>query len=248
MNIIKRNGTIEPFYRDKVVNAITGAMDETEKGIDFPLAFQIAVDIEDKYKHDGIRGSIPTVEDIQDEVEHQLMCSDRKEVAKRYILYREERAKKRNEMWEMDELQRDIYEKKYRFGDETFDEFLNRVSGNNKAIKKYIRDKKFCPAGRILAGRGLDNHGRNVTLSNCYVMPKVEDNIESIFDTAKWLARTYSYGGGCGLNISKLRPKNSKVNNAAKLTTGSVSFMDLYSLVTGLISQKGRRGKYCSTM
>ena len=98
MNIIKRNNTVEPFYRDKVVNAITGAMDETEKGIDFPLAFQIAVDIEDKYKHDGIRGSIPTVEDIQDEVEHQLMCSDRKEVAKRYILYREERAKKRNEV------------------------------------------------------------------------------------------------------------------------------------------------------
>jgi ribonucleoside-diphosphate reductase alpha chain len=98
------------------------------------------------------------------------------------------------------------------------------------------------PAGRILAGRGLDKLGRKITLSNCYVMPKVEDNIESIFDTAKYLARTYSYGGGVGLTISKLRPKGSKVNNAASTTTGAVSFMDLFSLVTGLIGMRGRRG------
>ncbi len=84
------------------------------------------------------------------------------------------------------------------------------------------------PAGRILAGRGLDKYGRKITLSNCYVMPKVEDNIESIFDTAKYMARTYSYGGGVGLNLSKLRPKGAKVNNAANTTTGAVSFMDLF--------------------
>lgn len=63
-----------------------------------------------------------------------------------------------------------------------------------------------------------------------------------IFDCAKKLARTYSYGGGCGVDISKLSPRGAKVNNAAKETTGSVSFMDLYSMVTGLIGQAGRRG------
>ncbi len=120
--------------------------------------------------------------------------------------------------------------------------FLERVSGGNGPIKKAIKDKKFMPAGRILAGRGLDKFGRKITLSNCYVMPKVEDNIEAIFDTAKYLARTYSYGGGCGLTLSKLRPKGAKVNNAANTTTGAVSFMDLFSLVTGLIGMKGRRG------
>ena len=97
------------------------------------------------------------------------------------------------------------------------------------------------PAGRILQEE-LDKLGRKVTLSNCYVMPKVEDNIESIFDTAKYMARTYSYGGGVGLNLSNLRPRGAKVNNAASTTTGAVSFMDLYSLVTGLIGMKGRRG------
>ena len=69
-----------------------------------------------------------------------------------------------------------------------------------------------------------------------------EDEIESIFDCAKKLARTYSYGGGCGVDISRLSPRGAKINNAAKETSGAVSFMDLYSLVTGLIGQNGRRG------
>lgn len=69
-----------------------------------------------------------------------------------------------------------------------------------------------------------------------------EDSIESIFDCASKLARTYSYGGGCGIDLSKLAPRGAKVNNTAKETSGSVSFMDLYSLVTGLIGQNGRRG------
>lgn len=77
---------------------------------------------------------------------------------------------------------------------------------------------------------------------NCYVMSPPEDNIESIFDTAKYLARTFSYSGGCGVDISKLRPSGMKVHNAAETTTGSISFMDLYSKVTEIIGAKGRRG------
>ena len=62
------------------------------------------------------------------------------------------------------------------------------------------------------------------------------------FDCAKKLARTYSYGGGCGVDISRLSPRGARINNAAKETSGSVSFMELYSLVTALIGQNGRRG------
>ena len=142
----------------------------------------------------------------------------------------------------MTDLQRDIYEQKYRFEDETFDEFLNRVSDGDLFIKEAIRKQEFMPAGRILAGMDLYNRGRKVTLSNCYVLPKVEDNIESIFDTAKYLARTYSYGGGCGVAVSQLRPAGAKVNNAAATTSGATSFMELYSMVTELIGMKGRRG------
>ncbi len=240
--IIKRDGRKVKYDGDKIFNAIIKAMAETEDGVDEELASQIVVKITRQlHEPTWIKGDV-TVEVLQDMVEEHLMDSKRKDVARRYILYREERARLRDKGWEMTDLQRDIYEQKYRFENETFDEFLDRVSNKNEYIKKAIRDKKFIPAGRILAGRGLDKLGRKVTLSNCYVLPKVEDNIESIFDTAKHLARTYSYGGGVGFQISKLRPKGAKVNNAASTTTGACSFMELYSLVTGLIGMRGRRG------
>lgn len=140
------------------------------------------------------------------------------------------------------QLGQDIWERKYRYENETFDGWINRVSGGNSEIANLIKEKKFLFGGRILANRGLENKGRKISLSNCYVIEPPEDNIESIFDCAKKLARTYSYGGGCGVDISKLSPRGAKVNNAAKETTGSVSFMDLYSMVTGLIGQAGRRG------
>lgn len=237
LNVEKRNGMIVDFDGDKIVKAVCKAMGETEKGIDEDKAKQIAGKVFDTFND----LDMVDIEKIQDFVEIELMRA-RPDVAKKYILYREERSRLRKHGWEMSDLQRDIYEKKYRFENESFDQFLTRVSGGNNFIKKAIKDKNFMPAGRILAGRGLDKHGRKITLSNCYVMPKVEDNIEAIFDTAKYMARTYSYGGGVGLTLSKLRPKGAKVNNAASTTTGAVSFMDLYSLVTGLIGMRGRRG------
>lgn len=238
MKVIKRNGDSVNFDEDKIFNAINKAAAETELGIDYKLAREISSMIKEELENTEFT---PNVEHIQDVVEDSLMQSDRRDIAKTFILYREERNKLRHQGWVMTELQRDIYEKKYKLGNETFDEFLDRVSGGNQPISKAIRDKKFLPAGRILAGRGTAHHGKKVTLSNCYVVPKVEDSIESIFDTAKYLARTYSYGGGVGLNISNLRPRGAKVQNSADTTTGATSFMDLYSMVTGLIGQKGRR-------
>lgn len=139
-------------------------------------------------------------------------------------------------------LGQDIWEKKYKNLDENFSQWVDRISGGKDYIKELIYNKEFLFAGRILSNRGLHKLGRKITYSNCYVIAPPEDNIESIFETAKKLARTYSYGGGCGVDISKLRPHGSKVNNAAKSTTGAISFMDLYNLTTDIIGQKGRRG------
>jgi len=136
----------------------------------------------------------------------------------------------------------DIWERKYRYEDETFDQWLDRISGGNNAVRDLIIDKKFLFGGRILSNRGLEHSGRKVSMSNCYVCEPPEDNLESIFECAKKIARTYSYGGGIGVDLSKLAPNGAKVRNAAKESSGAVSFMDLYSLVTGLISQNGRRG------
>lgn len=152
---------------------------------------------------------------------------------------------KDNKAWKWlneNQLSYDIWEKKYRQNDETFDEWLYRITGGNEEYIRIILEKLFLPAGRILSNRGLYKHGIKVTYSNCYVQEPPTDSIESIFDCAKEIARTFSYGGGVGIDISKLAPRGAKVNNTAKETSGAVSFMDLYSMVTGLIGQNGRRG------
>lgn len=140
------------------------------------------------------------------------------------------------------QLGMDIWKNKYCHNGEDFEQWIDRITAGNQEIARLIREKKFLFGGRILSNRGLENEGRKVSLSNCYVVTPPEDNIESIFECAKKLARTYSYGGGCGVDISGLAPRGARINNAAKETSGAVSFMELYSLVTELIGQNGRRG------
>ncbi|WP_373598294.1 adenosylcobalamin-dependent ribonucleoside-diphosphate reductase [Paraclostridium bifermentans] len=243
--IIKRDGSIEVFSKVKIQDAIYKATVNSEQGIDKELGKSISNKVEEIFKS---KEKAMTVEEIQDLVEVLLMESNRKDVAKHYILYREKRANIRKKPWEMDELQKSIWKNKYRYNNESFDEWINRISGKNVRIAKLIRQKRFLFAGRILANRGLNKDGLKVTYSNCYVLEPPKDNLEDIFDTAKKLARTFSYGGGVGIDISKLRPRGSKVNNSAKNTTGAVSFMELYSMTTGLIGQRGRRGALMISM
>ena len=123
----------------------------------------------------------------------------------------------------------DIWEKKYCYQGETFDHWLDRISVGDEELKQLLT-------------------GLKITLSNCYVVAPPEDSIESIFETAGKLARTFSYGGGVGIDISKLAPRGAKINNTASETSGAVSFTDLFSMVTGLIGQHGRRGALMLTM
>ncbi len=108
-----------------------------------------------------------------------------------------------------------------------------------------LEDYRFVPGGRILFGAGQT---RKSTLLNCYFFRIREDSIEAIFDWCKEAARTYSFGGGVGTDISVLRPKGAPVNNSAIYSSGSVSFMELLSTTTGTIGQAGRRGALMITI
>lgn len=99
--------------------------------------------------------------------------------------------------------------------------------------------ENIIPGGSIMANLGKPSP---TSLSNCFVLGQPEDDIESIFNYARDAAQLYKRRGGVGIDISFLRPRNAEVNNASKTSTGSVSFMDLYSEVTKLIGQEGRRG------
>ncbi|MDP6935810.1 MAG: adenosylcobalamin-dependent ribonucleoside-diphosphate reductase [Candidatus Marinimicrobia bacterium] len=165
------------------------------------------------------------------------------------------------------ELAKNIYTKKYFLKDldcelieqkpedvfKRLSSFLATVEGTKAKQKKWagkfydeLFHGRFTPGGRVLAGAG--DLYRLKTLANCFVTKIHKDEIDSIYKAAYECARTYSYGGGIGVDISSLRPKDSVVHNAADSSTGAVSFMELYSLTTGLIGQSGRRGALMLTI
>ena len=84
-HVIKRDGRVVDFNNQKIVAAILKAMNVTDSGEDIVLAAQIA-DAISKLERDDM-----SVEDIQDCVEFELMNSPRKEVARKYIAYRNQR-------------------------------------------------------------------------------------------------------------------------------------------------------------
>ena len=146
-----------------------------------------------------------------------------------------------------DQMCLDIVDRKYLLDEdilghkETIDELLDRVSGGYYEARKLMEERKFIPGGRIIANRGLQKYGLKITYSNCYVNNPPEDNIESIYNTCAQLARTFSYGGGCGIDLSKLSPAGAKVNNTARKSTGAISFVNTFSEVSETIGQNGRR-------
>lgn len=148
--------------------------------------------------------------------------------------------------WKLSELGKDIWKKKYQRNGESFEDWLERVSGGDLDVIQLIVDKKFLFGGRILSNRGITDRG--VTYSNCYVIEPPHDSIEGIYEAAMKLARTFSYGGGCGVDISTLRPKGAEVHNAALTTSGAVSFMDVLEQTARVIGQNGRRGALMISM
>lgn len=134
-------------------------------------------------------------------------------------------------------LGQDIWKKKYCYANETFDEWLNRVSGGNEELKQLIYEKKFLFGGRALANRGTNTKG---SMFNCYSHGYVDDSIEDIMKTNTDLALTYKAQGGQGLSLSKIRPKGTMIGKEYQ-SDGIVPFMELFNTTTSSISQGGAR-------
>lgn len=128
---------------------------------------------------------------------------------------------------------------KYLIKGETKREFLERISIGDTKLMKIFRNREGIWGGRNLYAIGREG---NITGSNCYVATDPEDNLEDIYRAAFQIAKTYSYGGGQGLNLSKLRPKGAKVNNSSNTTPGVMTFAELYSHITLNTQQENRRG------
>jgi ribonucleoside-diphosphate reductase alpha chain len=109
-----------------------------------------------------------------------------------------------------------------------------------------LRDFRFLPGGRILAGAGT---AYDVTLFNCFVMGRIGDSMEAIFDALKEGAITMQQGGGVGYDFSSLRPTGTVAWRVGGVASGPVSFMRIWdSMCATLLSTASRRGAMMATL
>nr|DAP18772.1 MAG TPA: ribonucleoside-diphosphate reductase, adenosylcobalamin-dependent [Crassvirales sp.] len=117
---------------------------------------------------------------------------------------------------------------------------------DEEAVYQLFKDFKYIiPGGSVMSGCGT---GALVSLSNCFVIGSPKDSYAEIMKTRSQQAQLMKRRGGVGYDLSQLRPRGAKVNNAAKSSTGAASFMDVCSDITNEVAQNGRRGALMLSM
>lgn len=140
--------------------------------------------------------------------------------------------------WLDTKLGQDIWYNKYRFEDETFKEWLDRVSNGSAEVRQLIIDKKFLFGGRTLTNYNTNKKGAST--SNCYSSGYAPDNLEGLLELNKNIGLTYKSQGGQGISLSKIRPKGCKLSSSYE-TDGIVPFMTIFNTTTASVSQGGSR-------
>lgn len=215
------------------------------------------------------KGEVPHVEHVQDFVEQVLMAAGHYKTAKAYILYRQARSEERRAerlIGVKDDLdltpnQLKVLESRYLLKDEdgkvieTPGQLFRRVAKTlanveqeyriSKNRKKEIEEDFYNVMSRLEflpAGRTLNNAGTPQSqLANCFVLP-IEDSMEGIFDSVKWMALVHQRGGGTGFNFSKLRPRGDAVTKSSGgFATGPISFMKVFDIATRQVMQGGKK-------
>lgn len=113
-------------------------------------------------------------------------------------------------------------------------------------IYKLFNDWTIIPGGSVMNGLGNPNYIGS--LSNCFVAQPPMDSYSSIMKNREIMVQLMKRRGGVGIDISNLRPSGAKVSNAAKTSTGAVSFMNVYSELTKEVALNGRRGALMISM
>ncbi|MBZ9622962.1 ribonucleoside-diphosphate reductase, adenosylcobalamin-dependent [Clostridium sp. FP2] len=140
--------------------------------------------------------------------------------------------------WLDTQLGQDIWNNKYRYDNESFEGWLDRVSNGNQELRQLIVDKKFLFGGRTLTNYNTNKPGAST--SNCYSSGYAPDSLEGLLELNKNIGLTYKVQGGQGLSLSKIRPKGSKLSTSYE-TDGIVPFMTIFNTTTASVSQGGSR-------
>jgi len=161
-------------------------------------------------------------------------------------------------------LSKDTWKLKYRYNDESENDFYARpykglfadlqqeyidkycsllgITSKEKleeTITGYFREHMCMLAGRPMYSLGTGR--KQQTLSNCYVVPITQDSMVGIMKAVSDAAETMRAGGGVGYNFSVLRPKNALIKTSGANSTGPLSFMRIFNTTCGTIAAGGNR-------
>lgn len=159
-------------------------------------------------------------------------------------------------------IAKSVFDKKYSYeGKEDWEQACWRIASNVAEVESnygsteeevlqltqefynIIYNRAFLPGGRIISnvGTGIKN------LYNCFFF-EIEDSRDSIYDVLKNSAEIFAWGGGVGIDISKLREKGAVINSTGGSSSGAVSFLDLFNLTGDVIQQASRRAAIIAIM
>ncbi|WP_202708209.1 ribonucleoside-triphosphate reductase, adenosylcobalamin-dependent [Sporosalibacterium faouarense] len=219
--VVKRDGAMVEFEASKIINAIQRAMTETKEGVDLQLIEKIVDDIEEKIKN---RVDLIKVEQIQDLVEDLLMSSPRKDVAKRYILYRYERDKTR-----------DARNKRID-GRVLTDEFISKYKHKPSPMKQLGNFVYYRTYSRWLPEERRREYWwetvRRAVEYNCSLVPTTKEEAENLYDNIYNLrqflsGRTFWVGN---TDVANFYPM-ANYNCAFEIIDSFESFRDLFYLL-----------------
>jgi ribonucleoside-diphosphate reductase alpha chain len=119
----------------------------------------------------------------------------------------------------------------------------------NDWYEPFLDTLNYCiPAGRIMSNAGASDYKSAVSLINCTVSGKIDDDMGDIFGKLQEAALTLKAGCGIGYEFSTLRPEGAFVRGAGAETSGPLSFMDTFdSMCKTIMSAGGRRGAQMGT-
>jgi ribonucleoside-diphosphate reductase alpha chain len=118
-------------------------------------------------------------------------------------------------------------------------------AAKKSALREILRDFKFLPAGRVLAGAGT---GRPVTLASCFVMGPIVDSSTGIEESLRRSALTLQWGGGIGCDFSTLRPRGFH-SDSEGVAPGPVAVMKMWdAMCAALLAGGSRRGAMMATL
>jgi len=141
-------------------------------------------------------------------------------------------------------FQKELWEDRYQYNNESFKGFCTRVSStifkNDTTKQKLLYDKLYnfevLFGGRVNANIGIEEEG--LTLFNCFILPTPagSDSLEGIFDLAKKYSVTLKSEGGAGFCSNFLRPRNTLIKKIGVTTPGLVKFLELYDISSNIIT------------